>query len=286
MTAAPEYGTPEYSTEEYVFEPHSATLPNIPRYVQGIWDRRRFIVELTRADMRTLRARTALGNIWNVLDPLFQAGIYFFLYTVLRSGGSQTQFLPVLVSGMFFFGLSLAAFSEGGNSIRRSRGLMLNSSFPRALLPVAAIYKSVRSFVPIACTLVVIFPLLGGTLGMGLFLLPLLFALQIIMNIGIALLFSTYTVLVPDAQNVMNWITRILFFVTPVIYPVTILSPSVRPLISWQPLFALFAAYQAVFSGRVPSFGLVVQTAIWAAVLLVVGGWFFLRREREFAMHL
>jgi len=278
--------TPEYSSEEYVFEPHSRVLPDIPRYVEALWARRRFMVELARSDLRAMRSRTALGNIWNVLDPLFQAAVYYFLYTVLRSGQAQVQFLPVLIAGMFLFQLSLSAFQDGGGSVKRAKGLMLNSSFPRALLPITSIYRSLRAFVPIACTLLVIFPLVGGSIGMGIFVLPLLFALQTVMSVGIALLFATYVVLVPDAGNVMNWLTRILFFVTPVIYPVTILPPGIRPLIAWQPLFALFASYQAVFSGRVPNPGLVVQTALWAIALLVVGGWFFLRREREFAMHL
>lgn len=277
---------PEYSSEEYVFEPHSRALPDLHRYIEALWQRRTFMVALARSDLRAMRSRTALGNIWNVLDPLFQAGVYYFLYTVLRSGQAQVQFLPVLIAGMFLFQLSLAAFSDGGTSVKRAKGLMLNSSFPRALLPVTAIYRSLRAFVPIACTLLVLFPLVGGRIGMGIFVLPLLFALQTVMSVGIALLFATYVVLVPDASNVMNWITRILFFVTPVIYPVTILPPGIRPLIAWQPLFPLFASYQAVFSGRVPNPGLVVQTALWAIALLVVGGWFFLRREREFAMHL
>ena len=93
----------------------------------------------------------------------------------------------------------------------------------------------------------------GGKLGPGLFVLPLLFVLQIVMNVGIALLVSTFVVLVPDGTNVMNYVTRILFFATPVIYPVSLLPEGARLLIAWQPLFALFASYQAVFSGEVPS---------------------------------
>ena len=87
-------------------------------------------------------------------------------------------------------------------------------------------YKSLRSFVPSACVFVVLFPLVGGKIGPGLFLLPLLFALQIVMNVGIALLVSTFVTLVPDGTNVMNYVTRILFFATPVIYPVGLLPAS------------------------------------------------------------
>jgi teichoic acid transport system permease protein len=276
----------EYSDVEYVFEPHSSTMPNIREYVKALWARRQFMEELARADLRTARARTVLGNLWSVLNPLFQASIYYFLFAVLRSGSSQAEFLPILVANFFFFGLSMAALSEGGSSIRRGKGLMLSSTFPRALLPVTSVYKSLRSFLTSACVLVVIFPLMGGTLGPGVFVLPLLFALQVVMNVGIALLVSTYVVLVPDGNNVVQWVNRLLFFATPVIYPVALLPPVAKAVLQWQPLYPIFAGYQAILGGDTPSPALVILSAIWAGALLVVGARVFLKHEREFALHL
>lgn len=277
----------EYSDVEYVFEPHSTELPDLREYLAALWSRRQFMVELARADLRSLRASTALGNIWGVLDPLFQAGIYYFLYAVLRRGSTnQSAFLPVLIAGFFLFGLSMAALNEGGSSIKRSKGLMLNSTFPRALLPVTSVYKSLRNFVPSACVLVVLFPLVGGKLGTGLMLLPLVFVLQTAMSIGISLLVSTYVTLVPDGSNVMTYIIRVLFFATPVVYPVALLPGSAKLIVGWQPLFPLFASYQAIFSGSVPNPIYLVETAFWAIVLLVGGVQVFLRNERKFAIRL
>ena len=278
--------TSEYSEVEYVFEPHSSSMPPLRPYLAALWDRRLFMAELAKSELRTARSRTALGNIWGIINPLFQASIYYFLYTVLRSNAANAAFLPILIANFFFFGLSMSAMNEGGQSIRRSKGLMLNSTFPRALLPITSVFKALRDFVPAICVLVVLFPIVGGTFGPGLFLLPLLFVLQIVMNVGIAMLISTYTVLVPDGTNVINFVSRILFFATPVVYPVTLLPSGAKALISWQPLFPLFAAYQAVFSGTVPSPLLIFETFLWATALLVLGARVFLRREREFAIHM
>jgi teichoic acid transport system permease protein len=276
----------QYSDDVYVFEPHSATLPDVREYVRALWERRHFMHELAIADLRTERSGRVLGNLWSVLNPLFQAGIYYFLYTVLRSDASDNGFLPILIANFFFFGLSMSALGEGGSSLKRGKGLMLNSAFPRALLPVTAIYKSLRAFVPAACVLVVLFPLVGGTPGPGLFVLPLLFAIQVVMNIGIALVVSTYVVLVPDGANVVQWLTRLLFFATPVIYPVTLLPSAAKAVLQFQPLYPVFAAYQAIFGGDSPSPSLVVMSAIWAGALLAIGGRALLRHEREFALYL
>ncbi|MET0903199.1 MAG: ABC transporter permease, partial [Acidimicrobiales bacterium] len=272
---------------EYVFEPHAAALPDLRDYLDALYERRPFMVALAKAELRTLRSRTALGGIWGVLDPLFQAAIYYFLYVVLRGNtGNQVEFLPVLIGDIFLFGLTTAALGEAGGSIRRSRGLMLSSTFPRAMLPITAVYKSLRQFALSAAAFAVIFPLVGGKLGAGLFVLPLLFALQTLMNVGIAMLVATFVVLVPDGTNVMSYVTRVLFFATPIIYPVALLPDFARLLVGWQPLFALFASYQAVLSGSVPSAGLILQTTLWTGALLILGGRTFLRHERQFALHL
>jgi teichoic acid transport system permease protein len=275
-----------YSDVEYVFEPHSNALPNVREYLQALWDRRQFMRELASSDLRTQQSGMALGSLWSVLNPLYQAGIYYFLYAVLRPGENQ-GFLPILIPNFFlFFGLSMAALGEGGSSVKRGRGLMLNSAFPRALLPITAVYKSVRLFIPAACVLAVIYPLVGGRPGPGFFVLPLLFAIQVVMNIGIALAVSTYEVLVPDGTDLVQWLTRLLFFATPVIYPVALLPPAAKAILQFQPLFPLFAAYQAIFGGGTPSPALVLQAALWAGALLVIGGRAFLRHEREFALYL
>jgi teichoic acid transport system permease protein len=276
----------QYSDVEYVFEPHSSTLPDVRQYLRALWERRQFMHELASSDLRTERSGRVLGNLWGILNPLFQAGIYCFLYTVLRAGAADNSFLPVLIANFFFFGLSMSALGEGGSSLKRGKNLMLNSAFPRALLPVTAIYKSLRAFVPAACVLTVLFPLVGGRPGPGLFVLPLLFTTQVVMNVGIALLVSTYVVLVPDGNDVVQWVTRVLFFVTPIIYPVTLLPPLAKAVLQFQPLYPVFAAYQAIFGGGSPSPGLVVLSAVWAVALLVIGGRAFLRHEREFALYL
>jgi teichoic acid transport system permease protein len=275
----------QYSDVEYVFEPHSSTVPDIRQYLKALWERRQFMHALADAEMRTERSRTVLGNLWGVLNPLFNAAIYYFLYTVLRPGTSN-DFLPILITNFFLFALTMSALLEGGSSIKRGKSLMLNSTFPRALLPLTSIYKNLRAFVLAVGVLVVVFPLAGGTLGPGLFVLPLMFTIQVVMNIGIALGVSAYEVVVPDGHNVVQYANRILLFATPVIYPVTLLPDAARMILQFQPLYPVFASYQAILGGGMPSPGLVALSALWAGVLLVVGGRYFLRREREFALHL
>jgi ABC-type polysaccharide/polyol phosphate export permease len=281
-------GYDEYSDVEYVFKAHTTTRPPVREYVGDLWARRQFMKALATASLRGERSSTFLGEMWGVLDPLFQAAIYIFVVAVIRggrSGGFQTAAL--IIAGVFLFNYSKIGLNEGGRSILASKGLMLNSSFPRALLPLAEIYKGLLEFLPSIALYVVIHLVTRQPLGQGLFLLPLLFLLQTAMAIGMALLVATATVYVRDTVNLLNYVTRILIFVTPVIYPASSLSPTLRTLLSIiNPLFPLFSAYQTIIVGGVPTVGQVLLTTFWATLLLVAGYRVFVSHERAFALRL
>jgi teichoic acid transport system permease protein len=84
----------EAAGPEYVFEANSPATPDIRDYLSSLWERRHFMGALARAELPAEGANTMLGNLWSLANPLFQAGIYYFLYTVLRSGSEHAQFFP------------------------------------------------------------------------------------------------------------------------------------------------------------------------------------------------
>jgi ABC-type polysaccharide/polyol phosphate export permease len=275
-----------YSDTESVFEAGGNTSTPLVPYVMSLWERRRFMLELARADLRGTQSSTTMGRLWGVLDPLLQAAIFYLLFTVIREGARPTEFLHVLIGGIFLFQLALSAITEGGRSIRNSRNLMLNSTFPRALFPITTVWRGVLKFGPAVPVYAAFHIGLQAPVGWGLLLLPVLFAVQIGLMVGLALLVSTLVVFFKDAGNAVQYIGRVLFFTTPVIYPLASLPDGLRDVLSWQPFFALFACYQVILDGDVPGLGLLVQAPLWAAGILIVGTRVFLRHERELAIRL
>jgi teichoic acid transport system permease protein len=275
-----------YSDIEYVFESGVSTSTPLVPYVKALWERRRFMLELARAGLRGKQASTVLGRLWGVLDPLFQALLYYLLFTIIRRGGRPTDFLPILIAGFFLFQLLMSAMNEGGRSIRGSRSFRLNSTFPRAIFPISSVGTGMMRFAPAVFVYVAFHIALRAPTGPGLLVVPVLFAIQLVMMLGLALLVSTLVALFTDAANAIQYLSRIMLFTTPVIFPLDTIPPGVRDVLSWQPFFALFAAYQEAFGGDIPGRGLMLQAALWATTFLVIGTRVFLRHERELAMRL
>jgi teichoic acid transport system permease protein len=279
----------EYSDVVHVFEANSFDLPSIPEYAEGLSARRTFIAELARAEVRGQRSSTWLGELWALVDPVFQAAIYWFLFVIIRGGRGgprAVEYQTAIIGSVFLFNFTRISISDGGRSILRHKGLVLNAIFPRALLPIAEVYKGFLSTLPAFVVYALMHLAVGAPITSALLFLPLLLVLQTMMNLGLALLFSTATVLFKDMSNVLNYILRLLTFATPVIYPVSTLTPAIRRALSWNPLFPLFAAFQAVITGHAPAPWLIFQSFVWAVLLITVGAWVFLRHERSFALHI
>lgn len=276
-----------YSDVVQVFEPNALAFPSLGEYIEDLRSRRHFIVELAGAEVRGQRTSTLLGELWTLVDPIFQAAIYLFLFLIIRGpGGGSTEFVTTLIGSVFLFNYTKIALMEGGKAVVRSKGLVLNAIFPRALLPISEVYKGLLSTVPAMVLYALIHLVAQRPITGAILMLPLLLLIQTGLNLGLAFLLSTATAFFRDVGNLLAYLMRILMYTTPIIYPVAALGPGLRQVLAWNPLFALFASYQAILSGQTPSAGMVFQSIGWAALLLGSGIWVFLRHERSFGLHI
>lgn len=289
VDASPGPGDAPGSGIVYVFEPNTKVRPPITEYAREMWDRRRFAIEMAHADLKGANSSTFLGSVWSVVDPLFQAAIYWLLITILRGNGTghdSSARIAIMVGCIFMFTLLTGTISEGARSILKAKNLLLNSTFPRALLPLSVVYKNLRAFLPSIPIYILFHFVLGMPVTVAVCLVPFLFVVQTLMATGFALLFATLTVFVRDTSNILNYVTRILFFATPVLFPVDQIPAGVRTILQIGPFFGLFASYQSIIVGDVPNPLYIVQALAWTTFAVVVGYRLFVSNERSFAMHL
>lgn len=283
--AEPAHVERPYSDVVHTFEPNSLTFPALGPYVRDLVARRTFIRELAGAEVRGQRSSTFMGELWSLMDPMFQAAIYLFLFTTIRaSSGRSIDFVTTLIGSVFLFNFTRISVGDGGRAILKNKGLVLNAVFPRALLPIAEVYKGFLATLPALAVYVVLHLAMRAPITQAILLVPLVIAILAVINLGLALLFATATAYFSDVSHLMPYILRLLTFTTPVIYPVALLTPTLKAILSINPLFALFSAWQGIITGQMPSVGLIFQAMVWATVLLIAGVWVFLRHERSFAL--
>ena len=273
----------DWAVEHHVYEPHIVGLPPLVPYVRETWRRRLFAFELSRTKLRAQHFNTVFGQLWLVLNPLFLAGVYFVLVDILRSGSSREGFFAHLVVCIFAYHLVSDAVRTGTRSVVSGGRLILNSAFPRVLLPFASVISATKKFLP---TIVVCIPFhlaSGRPIGPELlWAIPL-----VVLAAGLAMIVGALQVYFRDLKNIIPYALRLGLYISPILYFADEMPSEYQWLLNANPLGQLLAAWSdAIIVGTSPSATQLGVGSAWAFGLFAAGFLFFVSREREFAVRL
>jgi teichoic acid transport system permease protein len=277
----------EWAQEQHVYEPHRVGLPPIGPYVRELWRRREFAYELSRTKLQSQHFDTAFGKLWLVLNPMLLALVYFILVDILRRGHSPPGFFAHLVAGIFAYYFVSGAVREGAKSVVSGGRLVLNTAFPRTLLPLSTVVTSFKRFVPTFVIYIPIHLVSGLPVGLvDLWLLPIVFCLGLVAA-GLSMFVAALQVYFRDVKQFLPYVLRIWLYASPVLYYAYQVPDKYKPLLEINPIGALLSAWSDVLNGgQAPAAGDMLLGLAWGVVLFVGGALFFMSREREFAVRL
>jgi teichoic acid transport system permease protein len=281
------HATNEWALERHVYEPHVVGLPPVGQYLREIWRRREFAFELARSKLREQQFETVFGMLWLVLNPILLAGVYFILIDIVRGGRRPPDFFAHLTASIFAYYLISQSLRDGVMSVVRGSRLILNSAFPRMLLPLSSVVLAIKRFLP---TVIIYIPIhLASHLPVGvhdLWAIPLL-ALMVCMAAGFAMLAASVQVYFRDLKSFLPYVLRIMLYAAPVLYFASRVPDRYQILVDINPLGRLFSAWDNVIHfGHGPGVHNMVIATIWSLGALIVGAGFFMSREREFAVRI
>src|SRR5919198_1670840 len=136
---APARADDEFNPETHVYGPPRGGLPPLRPYVRALWRRRQFAYQLARTSLRAQHYNTVFGQLWLVLNPLLLTCVYFLLVDILRGGTRGAEFFAHLMAGLFAFHFLSQSLTASARSVTRGGRLVLNTAFPRTLLPLSSV---------------------------------------------------------------------------------------------------------------------------------------------------
>jgi teichoic acid transport system permease protein len=262
-----------------IYEPFRAGLPPLGSYLRSLWARRSFISEFSRSELRE-------QNYGSVLNPLLLSGVYFLLIYIIGGHSDATRY-GHLTASLFLFYLISNSLSGGVKSITAGQRLILNTAFPRVMLPISATVIALFKFAP---TLLVFFAMrtaLGLHYSWQMFWAIPVILIALLMGLGMAILISCINVYFRDIASFLPYMTRSLLYLSPILYQASDLSDKLKSLEIVNPIFYLLDAWsQVMVYAKAPDLFSLVHSFIWALVIFLVGTYFFLSRERDFAVRL
>jgi ABC-type polysaccharide/polyol phosphate export permease len=277
----------EFSGEHHVYEPHRIGLPPLRPYLRTLRQRREFAYELSRTNLRAQHFNTVFGQFWLVINPLLLALIYFVLVDILQRGSRGTDFFAHLMAGLFAFTMVNQAVTQGAKSVTSGGRLILNTAFPRMLLPLASVLTAALRFLPTTVVYVAVHLAAGLPVGWHLLWVPVLFVLLLVFTTGATSLIAAATVYFRDISSFLPYVMRIWLYASPVLYYIEDVPRRFHLITDLNPLGPILGAWGDVLTrGEAPTAGRLALGVAWSAVVFVVGVLFFISREREFAVRL
>jgi ABC-type polysaccharide/polyol phosphate export permease len=276
-----------------IYEPHKVGLPPLVPYFNALWGRRQFAFEMSRTALRAQHFNTAFGMLWLVLNPLLLGLVYALLVFIIggrrAAGESGLDVLAHLLGALFAYTLFQQSVTDGANSVIRGGQLLLNSSFPRALLPISAVMTDFMKFAPTMVVYAAIHVAAGVETNANLLWAVPVLALLLMFTMGAAMLFATLQVYFRDIRNFLPYLLRIGLYLAPVLWrleQIDKLDPWQERIVEFSPMYDLIGSWSLALQGDRPPTHMLLQAAAWAVASLVIGSLVFVSREREFAVRL
>ena len=263
--------------------------PPLHRYVAQVLARARFMWALANAQLRSTYGRDRLGALWLTLTPLLNALTYYLIFGVLlNTQNGIDNFIGFLIVGVFLYQFSASAITEGSRVIRNNQRLVQTLSFPRAVLPVSLVLRTVLALAPallVMFVLVLAIPPHAPLTWRWLMVVPGLL-LQVAFTLGVVLVLARLVAKVNDISNMLQFALRTWMYFSGIFYSFEtfVAHPTVLTILELNPMHAfLTIARDALLYDRVADSGTWLVATGWSIPLLVIGLVVFWQAEEEYA---
>lgn len=267
------------------------SVVNILLLPRLICEKNALILQLLQRNIASRYKGSVLGGVWCFIHPLLLLCVYTFVFSVVFKarwgvtiGNSQGAFAVIMFCGMTLFSIFSECVSANCSIILNNPNYVQKVIFPLEVLPLAQVLTSfVLGIVWIILLFLgVIFIL--GTISWTMFLLfPILFIL-FLFTLGISYLVASLGVYIRDTSYVIQVLLQILFFMTPIFYPVEAVPEKFRVVLQINPLTILIEEARKVFLwGQYPDWSFLGIAFLVSLLVLQLGFVFFSKTKKGFA---
>jgi len=247
--------------------------------VKELWNYRELLYFLAWRDIKVRYKQTAIGVAWSVLQPLALMLIFTIFFG--RFAGISSEGIPYplfALAGILPWQLFSRVLTESTNSLITEQGLITKVYFPRLLVPMAAGVAGLLDLLIGMSLLLVLMAFYRLTPGVEILLLPFFSALMLVAALGVSFWLSSLNVEYRDVAHAVPFLVQIWFFVTPVVYPSTIIPARWRFLQALNPMTSVVSGFRSslLHTALIGESGLIASTCV--AVSLLVSGVFWFRR--------
>lgn len=254
--------------------------------VQELWDYKDFVREYTLQQLRTRYRGSVLGFLWTLLNPLLLCSSLTVVFAVINHWNLRT-------AGVYFFSGYVPWLFFANTTTMAPSVILVNASYvsrirsPRLAFPIACVLVNLIDLLVGLVITALLMVLLSVPLASPLLSLPVAIMLFTLFVIGVTLLFATVGTMLRDFAFLWSSLSFLLFFFTPILYPITQIPPEYRGWLELNPVLPFIRLFQLPISSAAwPPAVVLVQASVIAAVSLIAGLAVFSKAQKSLYLYL
>jgi lipopolysaccharide transport system permease protein len=230
-------------------------MPRMTHVLESHWRMRRVFVISSKVELQKRYAGSLLGPAWALLYPVVFLSVYVFMWVVVLRvrlpEAGRLDYAVFVLAGLVPYLFFVESLSASVVSIRQNLHLVKGVMLPVELIPTRAVIVAGAGHL-VGVALVIMLSVWAHTLSAKVVLLPLVMALTTMALFGLAWVVAPLGLLIPDATYLVNLVTTIFMFVTPIAFTPEMVPARFRAVVWLNPLTYMIQAYRAVLIDRVP----------------------------------
>ncbi|HXQ70074.1 MAG TPA: ABC transporter permease [Pyrinomonadaceae bacterium] len=259
---------------------------------QPLWElpaRADLIFSFAKRDLLGRYKGSALGIAWAVLTPVVMIAIFTFIFAGIfgaRFGinDSHWDYALYLFCGLLPWSMFQETVQQSSNTIVANANLVKRVVFPLETLPAAQAFAAVGNQLFATIALLIATIAIRQSLQLTALWLPVLLIPQLLFALGAAWLIASLGVFLRDIAQGITLLLMAWMYLTPIIYPESIVPERFRWFIGINPFTALIRSYRRIFlDGLAPDWSGLLYFTLIALVVFVFGYWWFARTRKNFA---
>jgi lipopolysaccharide transport system permease protein len=249
-----------------------------------LWQYKELFYFFTWRDIKIKYKQTTLGLLWVVLQPLMMMLIFTFFFARALNIPSQNLPYPVFAfSGLILWNTFSAGLTNASNSMLNNASIIKKIYFPRIIVPTSAIIAAAFDFVMAFFLFVALLVYYWQPVDLNaLWCWPLAIVITLAASLGPGCLLSALNLKYRDFRYVIPFVIQVLFFVSPVIYPTSMVK---YPLLQYgmvlSPMYSAIELFRMPLTGASPDM-LMISISMLSTLLFVVIGLMYFKRTEDF----
>jgi lipopolysaccharide transport system permease protein len=268
--------------------PHAPQPASPLALLRNLWEHRALVLALSRREIAGRYRGSVFGVFWSFLNPILMLSVFTFVFGEIfraRWAGSQTaggvDFAAALFAGLLIYNFFAECISKAPTLVLSNSNYVKKVVFPLEILPLVTLMAALFHLLVAYLILTVLILFSGWQLGATALLVPLVMLPFALLVTGFSWILAALGVYLRDIGQVIAPMITALLFLSPVFYPLSVVSDRLKPVYLANPVtFVIEQVRNLMLHGQLPDWpGLALYSAI--SLVVAFGGFYLFQKSRK-----